>query len=89
LFGFVYYKTVATFPSAIFLVVIMLVVVSLLLLALVRPLSAGEDDAEDAKSHDETQVPEIQIFTREDTVVEIDDDDDEEPGRDAHTTRQD
>lgn len=63
----------------------MLMMVSLALLALVRPPTAGEDDAEGAKSHGETQVPEIQIFTREDTVVQVDDDD-AEPRREAYAS---
>jgi hypothetical protein len=85
LFGFVYYKTVATSPRAIFLLTAVFMMVSLILLALVRAPSAGEDDAEGARSNDETEAPEIQILiTREDTLVHIDDD--EESGRDAHTT---
>jgi len=84
LLGFVYYKTVATSPRAIFLLTAVFMVVSLVLLALVRAPSTGENDVEGAMSNDGT-APETQILiTREDTLVHIDDD--EDSGRDAHTT---
>lgn len=71
LFGYVYYKTVATFPSAIFVLTVVLMIISLVLLALVHP-PTGEDDVEGA-------VPVIRVtITREDTLVHIDED--EEPG---------
>ncbi|KAG1782638.1 major facilitator superfamily domain-containing protein [Suillus placidus] len=63
LFGFVYSKTVATFPSAIFILTVVLMMISLVLLALVHP-PTSEDDAE---------VIRVTI-TRDDTLVHIDED---------------
>lgn len=78
LYGFVYYKTVATFPRAIFVLTVVLLTISLVLLALVHP-PTSEDDAESTIVNDETQVPVIRVtITQEDTSVRIDED--EEPG---------
>jgi hypothetical protein len=69
LFGFVYYKTVATFPRAIFVLTVVLMIISLILLALVHP-PTSEDDVEGA-------VPVIRVtITREDTLIQIDEDED-------------
>jgi hypothetical protein len=69
LFGFVYYKTVATFPRAIFVLTVVLMIISLILLALVHP-PTSEDDVEGA-------VPVICVtITREDTLIQIDEDED-------------
>ncbi|OAX37210.1 MFS general substrate transporter [Rhizopogon vinicolor AM-OR11-026] len=84
LYGFVYYKTVAIYPGAIFFMGAVLMMVSLGLLALVRSPTTGEDDAEGARLNDETQAPEIQILMTNEALVHIDDD--EEPRRDDHTT---
>jgi len=84
LYGFVYYKTVAIYPGAIFFMGAVLMMVSLSLLALVRSPTTGEDDAEGARLNDETQAPEIQILMTNEALVHIDDD--EEPRRDDHTT---
>ncbi|KAG1827151.1 major facilitator superfamily domain-containing protein [Suillus subaureus] len=70
MFGFVYYKTVATFPGAIFVLTVVLMIISLVLLALVHP-PTSEDDVEGT-----VPVTRVEI-TREDTLVLIDDD--EEP----------
>ena len=68
-----YYKAVATFPRAIFLLTVALMTVSLVLLLLVHPATMGEHDAEDGRLNDETQVPGIRVvITREDTLVHID-----------------
>ncbi|KAG1891162.1 MFS general substrate transporter [Suillus subluteus] len=67
LFGFVYFKTVATFPGAIFVLTVVLMIISLILLALVHP-PTSEDDVEGT-------VPVIHVtITREDTLVQIDED---------------
>ncbi|OJA18420.1 hypothetical protein AZE42_06989 [Rhizopogon vesiculosus] len=84
LYGFVYYKTVAIYPGAIFLMGAVLMMVSLGLLALVRSPTTGEDDAEGARLNNETQAPEIQTLMTNEALVHIDDD--EEPRRDNHTT---
>ncbi|OJA15919.1 hypothetical protein AZE42_11219, partial [Rhizopogon vesiculosus] len=84
LYGFVYYKTVAIYPRAVFLLSAVLMMVSLGLLALVRVPTTGEEDAEGARLNDETRAPEIQILMTNETLVHIDDD--EEPRRDDHTT---
>jgi len=74
LYGFVYAKTVATFPRGIFVLTAALLTVALVLLFLVQPPTPGEDDVE-CVSLDETQVPEIRVtITREDTLVHIDED---------------
>jgi len=84
LYGFVYYKTVAIYPRAVFLLSAVLMMVSLGLLALVRVPTTGEEDTEGARLDDETQAPEIQILMTNETLVHIDDD--EGPRRDDHTT---
>lgn len=74
LFGFVYYKTVATFPGAIFVLTVVLMMISLVLLALVHP-PTSEDDAEVVILNEEAQVPVIRVtITQEDTLVHIDED---------------
>jgi hypothetical protein len=78
----VYYKTVATFPGAIFVLTVVLMMVSLVLLALVHP-PTSEDDVEGVVLNEEAQIPVIRVtITREDTLVHIDEDD-ELRGRDA------
>ncbi|KAG1754617.1 major facilitator superfamily domain-containing protein [Suillus lakei] len=75
LFGFVYYKTVAIFPGAIFVLTTVLMIISLVLLALVHLPTTSEDDAEGAILNDETEVPVIRVtITREDTLIHIDED---------------
>lgn len=67
-----YYKTVATFPGAIFVLTVVLMMISLVLLALVHP-PTSEDDAE--LLNEEAQVPVIRVtITQEDTLVHIDED---------------
>ncbi|OAX30925.1 hypothetical protein K503DRAFT_148240 [Rhizopogon vinicolor AM-OR11-026] len=84
LYGFVYYKTVAIFPGAIFLLSAVLMMVALGLLALVRSPTMDEEDTEGARLNDETRAPETQILITNEALVHIDDD--EEPRRDDHTT---
>ncbi|KAG2157241.1 major facilitator superfamily domain-containing protein [Suillus clintonianus] len=87
LFGFVYYKTVATFPRAIFVLTVVLMSISLALLALIHPPTTSEDDAEVAVLDDETQVPVIRVtITQEDAHVHIDEDEETE-GRGAQPHR--
>ncbi|OJA15917.1 hypothetical protein AZE42_11217 [Rhizopogon vesiculosus] len=81
LYGFVYYKTVAIFPRAIFLLSAVLMMVALGLLALVRSPTMDEEDTEGARLNDETRASETQILITNETLVPIDDD--EEPRRDA------
>jgi MFS family permease len=82
LFGFVYYKTVATFPSAIFVLTVALMMISLFLLALVHP-PTSEDDAGGAILKEGARVPVIRVtITQENTLVHIDEDE-ELRGRDA------
>lgn len=67
-----YYKTVATFPGAIFVLTVVLMMISLVLLALVHP-PTSEDDAE--LLNEEAQVPVIRVtIIQEDTLVHIDED---------------
>lgn len=69
LFGFVYYKTVATFPGAIFALSVVMMIISLALLALVHP-PTNMDDVESTILNDETQVPVIRVkITQESDLV--------------------
>lgn len=82
LFGFVYYKTVATFPGAIFVLTVVLMMISLVLLALVHP-PTSEDDVGDVVLNNEAQVPVIRVtITQENTLVHVDEDE-ELRGRDV------
>ncbi|KAG2111685.1 major facilitator superfamily domain-containing protein [Suillus discolor] len=83
LFGFVYYKTVATFPGAIFALSVVLMIISFGLLVLVHP-PTNKDDAESTILNDETQVPVIRVkITQEDDLVHSEDE--EAGGRDAQS----
>ncbi|OJA18419.1 hypothetical protein AZE42_06991, partial [Rhizopogon vesiculosus] len=84
LYGFVYYKTVAIYPRAVFLLSVVLGMVSLGLLTPVRIPTTGEEDAEGARLDDETRAPEIQVLMTNEVLVHTDDDN--EPTRASHTT---
>ncbi|KAG2158264.1 uncharacterized protein EDB93DRAFT_1246119 [Suillus bovinus] len=83
LFGFLYYKIVATFPGAIFVLSVVLLIISLVLLALVHS-TTSKDDAESTILNDETRVPAIRVeITREDALVDSDENE-ETRGRSQH-----
>ncbi|KAG1875144.1 major facilitator superfamily domain-containing protein [Suillus tomentosus] len=83
LFGFVYYKTVATFPGAIFALSVVMMIISLALLVLVHP-PTNKDDAESTILNDETQVPVIRVkITQADDLLHSEDE--EAGGRDAQS----